>query len=92
MAPKRKLNRGLEALLGTGLLNQSDTDTESSRVTGRPPASSDTNPLIELPVEQLQRGTYQPRRTFTQEALQSLADSIKAQGVLQPIVARPLSS
>jgi ParB family chromosome partitioning protein len=45
--------------------------------------------LTELPIEQLQRGTYQPRRTFAQDALQSLADSIKAQGILQPIVARP---
>ena len=33
MAPKRKLNRGLEALLGTGLLNKPDTDTETPRVT-----------------------------------------------------------
>ena len=56
MAPKRKLNRGLEALLGTGLLNKPDTDTETPRVTEGRPASSDTNPLMELPIEQLQRG------------------------------------
>ena len=92
MAPKRKLNRGLEALLGTGLLNKPDADTEGPRVTGGLPASSDTNALIELPIEQLQRGAYQPRRNFTQDALQSLADIIKAQGILQPIVARSLSS
>tara|TARA_B110000444_G_scaffold259833_1_gene304804 strand:+ start:2859 stop:3749 length:891 start_codon:yes stop_codon:yes gene_type:complete len=92
MAPKRKLNRGLEALLGTGLLNKPDADTEGPRVTGGLPASSETNSLIELPIEQLQRGAYQPRRNFTQDALQSLADSIKAQGILQPIVARSLSS
>ena len=90
MAPKRKLNRGLEALLGTGLLNKPDTDTP--RVTEGRPASSDTNPLMELPIEQLQRGAYQPRRNFTQDALQSLADSITAQGILQPIVARSLST
>ena len=92
MAPKRKLNRGLEALLGTGLLNKPDADTEGPRVTGGLPASSETNSLLELPIEQLQRGAYQPRRNFTQDALQSLADSIKAQGILQPIVARSLSS
>ena len=45
-----------------------------------------------MPIEQLQRGAYQPRRNFTQDALQSLADSIKAQGILQPIVARSLST
>ena len=92
MAPKRKLNRGLEALLGTGLLNKPDANTATPPATGGQPAFSDTNPLSELPIEQLQRGTYQPRRNFAQDALQSLADSIKAQGILQPIVARPLTS
>jgi ParB family chromosome partitioning protein len=53
-------------------------------------APSGTSPLMEVPIEQLQRGVYQPRRNFAQDALQSLADSIKAQGILQPIVARPL--
>ncbi|MDA7595290.1 ParB/RepB/Spo0J family partition protein [Luminiphilus sp.] len=90
MAPKRKLNRGLEALLGTGLLNKADTDTASSSVMDGQTAPSGTSPLMEVPIEQLQRGVYQPRRNFAQDALQSLADSIKAQGILQPIVARPL--
>ena len=89
MAPKRKLNRGLEALLGTGLLNKPDADTAVPPAIGGQPGSSGTDPLTELPIEQLQRGTYQPRRNFAQDALQSLADSIKAQGILQPIVARP---
>ena len=40
MAPKRKLNRGLEALLGTGLLNKPDADTETPRVTEGRPASA----------------------------------------------------
>lgn len=91
MAPKRKLNRGLEALLGTGLLNKADTDTASSSVVDGQTAPSGTSPLMEVPIEQLQRGVYQPRRNFAQDALQSLADSIKAQGILQPIVARPLA-
>jgi ParB family chromosome partitioning protein len=91
MAPKRKLNRGLEALLGTGLLNKADTDTASSSVMDGQTAPSGTSPLMEVPIEQLQRGVYQPRRNFAQDALQSLADSIKAQGILQPIVARPLA-
>lgn len=91
MAPKRKLNRGLEALLGTGLLNKADTDTASGSVMDDQTAPSGTSPLMEVPIEQLQRGVYQPRRNFAQDALQSLADSIKAQGILQPIVARPLA-
>ena len=91
MAPKRKLNRGLEALLGTGLLDKADADSSSSPVESGHTPPSETSPLTELPIEQLQRGAYQPRRSFAQDALQSLADSIKAQGILQPIVARPLA-
>ena len=46
--------------------------------------------LRELPIEFLQRGRYQPRRDFPQESLQELADSIRAQGIMQPIVVRPV--
>ena len=88
MAQKRKLNRGLEALLGSGLLANSSEPPQPDSSEG----SSETSkaPLTDLPVELLQRGAYQPRREFEAEALESLASSIKAQGVLQPIVARPL--
>lgn len=48
--------------------------------------------LQRLPVDLLQRGKYQPRLDMRQETLQELADSIKAQGVVQPIVVRPLES
>jgi ParB family transcriptional regulator, chromosome partitioning protein len=47
--------------------------------------------LQRLPVDLLQRGKYQPRIDMRQETLQELADSIKAQGVVQPIVVRPLN-
>ena len=47
--------------------------------------------LKNLPVEHLQRGQYQPRVDMRQDSLEELADSIKAQGVVQPIVARPIS-
>src|SRR3970282_1600227 len=48
--------------------------------------------LRQIPIDQLQRGKYQPRTHMNPEALQELADSIKAQGVVQPIVARPLAA
>jgi len=92
MASKRKLNRGLEALLGTGLLNKADAETSSAPATSGQSSAKAPGPLMEVPIEQLQRGTYQPRRSFAQEALQSLAESIRAQGILQPIVARALAS
>ena len=44
-----------------------------------------------LPIELLQRGANQPRMDFDKEALQELADSIRAQGVLQPVLVRPLA-
>ena len=45
--------------------------------------------LSYLDVDQIQRGKYQPRQHFDQQALQELADSISAQGIIQPIVVRP---
>ena len=89
MVQKRKLNRGLEALLGTGLLAKGQDETQGPQA----PAAEHRvlRPAAELPIERLQRGAYQPRREFDEEALQTLASSIKAQGVLQPVVARPLA-
>jgi ParB family chromosome partitioning protein len=48
--------------------------------------------LAKLPLDLLQRGKYQPRIDMRPETLQELADSIKAQGVVQPIVVRPLDA
>jgi ParB family chromosome partitioning protein len=47
--------------------------------------------LSKLPVDLLQRGKYQPRMDMRPETLQELADSIKAQGVMQPIIVRPVN-
>ncbi len=74
-------NRGLDALLGTvRKVQQEATQTTVSK--------APVNELRQLPVEWLERGRYQPRREMDPEALQELADSISAQGMLQPIVAR----
>ena len=91
MAQKRKLNRGLEAHLGSGLLAKGQEEVARG---GEPPTAAEPSaaPLTDLPIESLQRGAYQPRRDFEQDALETLADSIRAQGVLQPVVARPLES
>jgi len=47
--------------------------------------------LLEVPVEWIRRGRYQPRRRIDEDALEELAESIRAQGVVQPIVVRPVS-
>ncbi len=54
------------------------------------PAAGDT--LASLPVDSLQPGRYQPRMRIDQAALAELAESIKAQGVMQPILARPVGA
>jgi ParB family chromosome partitioning protein len=48
--------------------------------------------LKELPISLLQRGVYQPRDQFDLEALKELAESIKAQGLIEPIVVRPVNA
>lgn len=77
-AKKKRLGRGLDALLSKPV-----ADTAS--VTGM-----DKDTLRNIPLELLQRGQYQPRDDMRQDTLEDLASSIKAQGVVQPIVARPL--
>ena len=93
---KRKgLGRGLDALLGSA--SKQATDKTAGKAEGLNPADmpvAEPGPkdgrLLNLPVEFMQRGKYQPRRDMHQEALQELAESIKAQGVMQPIVVRPI--
>ena len=75
---KRGLGRGLDALLGSV---PADGITDTDKV----------EELRTLPVDLLQRGGYQPRMDFEKDAMQELANSIKAQGVLQPVMVRPLA-
>ncbi len=82
MTPKKRLGRGLDALL-------SKPAPRVAAVTGDDAAGGDALKLI--PVELLQRGQYQPRVDMRQDSLEDLASSIKAQGVVQPIVARPIA-
>lgn len=85
---KRGLGRGLDALLGASAAAQpAEAAVTESTVAN---AQRDDG-LRELPVDLIQRGQYQPRGDIDQEALQELADSITAQGVMQPIVVRPIS-
>jgi ParB family chromosome partitioning protein len=89
MATKRpSLGRGLEALLGTPRPAPPDG---ALAATPAPPPRLDEE-LAKIPVDLLQRGRYQPRLDMRPESLQELADSIRAQGVVQPIVVRPLAA
>lgn len=56
------------------------------------PAVESHEAVSKLPVDKIVRGQYQPRQHFDQVALQELADSIKVQGIIQPIVVRPITN
>ncbi|MGD8349679.1 MAG: ParB/RepB/Spo0J family partition protein [Gammaproteobacteria bacterium] len=74
---KKRLGRGLGSLIGN--IDDIAGIEESEQAEG----------LVEIDIDRIQRGKYQPRTVFDQQALQELADSISAQGVVQPIVVRP---
>lgn len=74
------LGRGLDALLGDAPSVREAKDQEAAAAPG---------PRRELPIEHLQPNPDQPRRVFDAESIEELADSIKARGLLQPILVRP---
>lgn len=93
MNDKRKLGKGLDVLLSRG-----STETMASLL-GKPKDRSTPVQVAEkdgdlknIPVDLIQRGKYQPRTDMHEEALEELAASIRVQGVMQPIVVRPISS
>ncbi len=92
MAKKRGLGRGLDALLGSPAGAVAATAETADKEAGAVAANGKAvdGELRELPVEIIQRGKYQPRRDMHPEALEELAESIKSQGVMQPIVVRPI--
>src|SRR5665213_2750729 len=92
VVPQKKpsLGRGLNALIGA---------TEAPRAAPSTPAAPATavsgplgDRLTRLPLDILQRGRYQPRSHLDEQALNELAASIRAQGVVQPIVVRPIEA
>jgi len=84
---RRGLGRGLDALLTnapTPQAKSSDSNSEADVIAD--------GQLRTLPIEQLQPGKYQPRKDMSPDALEELSDSIKAQGVIQPVVVRAVDN
>ncbi len=75
---KKKLGRGLGSLIGS--IEEVTKVTDEERVTE----------LRELDIDRIERGRYQPRKHFDEQALNELAESIRVQGVVQPVVVRPV--
>jgi ParB family chromosome partitioning protein len=87
---KRGLGRGLDALLTSAKPKFSEADNVSV-ATDVNHNSANKGELRKLPVELLKPGKYQPRKDMSEEALEELASSIRAQGVIQPIVVREIT-
>jgi len=81
-AKRRGLGRGLDALLTTAPKAPADDNALTNE--------QSKSELQKLPVEQLQPGKYQPRKDMSPEALEDLANSIRSQGIIQPIVVRSI--
>lgn len=95
---KRGLGRRLEELLAgsnktvglEGLTKTADEATQKAQEERSAEVTTDAAQLRMIPVDKIQAGRFQPRKVFQDEALQELAESIKSQGVIQPVVVRPL--
>ena len=83
MVKKRGLGKSLDALLA-----YSNPEAANAVETTTQPEDQ----LRQLSVEQIQRGKYQPRREMDTQALEDLANSIRTQGVIQPLIVRPIGN
>ena len=79
------LGRGLSALL-----ESADTDVTSKQAVGGSPVSGVVGAVSHLPLDQIEANPFQPRSEFKKEELEDLAQSIREQGIIQPITVRKL--
>lgn len=96
---KSRLGRGLGSIISSGLASKSKAEPPPAKSASSPAASgaSAAPPIAtpgapgyqEIAVAMVEPSPYQPRRDFRPEHIQELADSIRAEGLLQPIVVRP---
>ena len=89
---RRGLGRGLDALLTNAPRKSQDAEQSTATNTEQVAETADlsNSELQKLPIESLQPGKYQPRKDMSPDALEELSHSIKAQGIIQPIVVRAI--
>jgi ParB family chromosome partitioning protein len=83
---RRPLGRGLDALIGDG---ESSVSARISDGTPRAIASENESTVLMVEPDQITVSRFQPRRVFNEAALQELADAIKSQGIVEPLIVRP---
>ncbi|MCC5878346.1 MAG: ParB/RepB/Spo0J family partition protein [Idiomarina sp.] len=90
-AKKRGLGRGLDALLTDSASAAARHEASRKDLHSLAETSADKGELQNIPVEFLTPGRYQPRKDMAPDALEELANSVRAQGIIQPVVVRELS-
>jgi ParB family chromosome partitioning protein len=90
MNKRKSLGRGLDALLSSASAARPAAPAQGAETPATPATKAPESALREVPVDLLSRGKYQPRVDMREETLAELAESIRAQGIVQPIVVRPL--
>ncbi len=89
LAKKRGLGKGLDSLLSSSTVNRNKQVSHDFNAEKTQQLVDDVKgSLIDIEVNFLQPGKYQPRRDMSSEALDELANSIRAQGIIQPLVIR----
>ena len=91
MRERKKLGKGLGALLSSDSAQNMSSLLNNGKVSAENVIANDREELKHIPVDLIQRGKYQPRVEMDEVALEELALSIKAQGVMQPIVIRSIA-
>tara|TARA_B100000519_G_C14218900_1_gene426489 strand:+ start:573 stop:1469 length:897 start_codon:yes stop_codon:yes gene_type:complete len=91
MRERKKLGKGLGALLSSDSAQNMSSLLNNGKVSAENAIANDREELKHIPVDLIQRGKYQPRVEMDEVALEELALSIKAQGVMQPIVIRSIA-
>jgi len=89
---KKRLGKGLDSLLSATRLRELD-EISTVRSTSPPDTTNRTNTLdriVEIPVDKINRNPHQPRQNWDEKKIFDLAESIKANGVIQPILIRPM--
>ncbi|MCF7957639.1 MAG: ParB/RepB/Spo0J family partition protein [Phycisphaerae bacterium] len=89
---RKRLGRGLDSLLSSTRLQELDEVSTPAQKEKKTPASIDTSKeyVAEIELDRVKRNPHQPRSHWDEEKLLELADSIKANGLIQPILVRPM--
>ncbi len=85
--PKRRLGRGLSSLISSSIATEAETPAEGAyESSGEPARPASSGEPFHLAVSDIAPNPFQPRRSFNEDALRELTESIAQQGVLQPLI------